>query len=86
NTSPNRRLESAHKASTEPGAVHMEGCALVGAAGLILATIKAQWSDTTVEALRQERQERLGAGKPVPRISLLTGLGTAPKLTPLTNT
>ncbi|MEV7863728.1 hypothetical protein AB0O86_34290 [Streptomyces hirsutus] len=63
----------------------MEGCALVGAAGLILATTRAQWADTTVEALRQERQGRLGAGKPVPWISLLTGLGTAPKLTPLTS-
>ncbi|MFJ3644473.1 hypothetical protein [Streptomyces murinus] len=63
----------------------MEGCALVGASGLILATAKTQWADTTIEALTQERRGRLSAGKAVPRICLLTGLGTAPQLTPLTN-
>ncbi|MEW2531116.1 hypothetical protein [Streptomyces sp. NPDC047071] len=64
----------------------MEGCALVGAAGLILATAKSQWSQGTVETLSSERQGRLRAGKPAPQISLLTDLGTTPKLTALPKT
>ncbi|WP_031103720.1 hypothetical protein [Streptomyces sp. NRRL S-146] len=62
----------------------MEGCALVGAAGLILATTKAEWSDTTVEALKFEIAGRRKAGKAVPKVSLLTGLGTSPHLARLT--
>ncbi|MGW7569092.1 hypothetical protein ACWGJV_22785 [Streptomyces tendae] len=62
----------------------MEGCALVGAAGLILATTKAEWSATTVEALECESAGRRKAGKPVPKVSLLTGLGTSPQLAQLT--
>ncbi|MFD5815608.1 hypothetical protein [Streptomyces sp. NPDC127038] len=77
-TSPGRRRGEAGKL--------MEGCALVGASGLILATTKTQWAQTTIEALKQERQGRLRAGKVVPRISLLTGLGTSPKLVPLGST
>ncbi|MFH8350256.1 hypothetical protein [Streptomyces sp. NPDC018045] len=63
----------------------MEGCAAVGASGLIMATAKTQWADTTIEALTEERRGRLRAGKAVPRISLLTGLGASPKLSPLTS-
>ncbi|KOV57567.1 hypothetical protein ADK64_38380 [Streptomyces sp. MMG1121] len=58
----------------------MEGCTLVGAAGLILATAKAQWSATTVEALKSEIAGRQGVGKTVPKVSLLTGLGASPQL------
>ncbi|WP_333761269.1 hypothetical protein [Streptomyces sp. IBSBF 2390] len=61
----------------------IEGCAVVGAAGLILATAKEQWSDTTIEAVSAETQGRLRAEKPVPKIILLTGLGTSPQLTRL---
>jgi hypothetical protein len=64
----------------------MEGCVLVGASGLILATAKTQWAQTTIEALVEERQGRLHAGKAVPTVSLLTGLGTSPKLSPLAGT
>ncbi|MFI9749724.1 hypothetical protein [Streptomyces collinus] len=63
----------------------MEGCALVGAAGLILATTKAEWSPTTVEALKCEIAERRKAEKTVPKVSLLTGLGTSPQLAQLTS-
>ncbi|MFJ2751198.1 hypothetical protein [Streptomyces sp. NPDC087297] len=81
----NDTLGDSPKARRREASKLMEGCALVGAAGLILATAKTQWSDTTVEAIRFEIGGRRGAGKPVPRISLLTGLGLSPQLTQLTN-
>ncbi|MFF1676124.1 hypothetical protein ACFVYG_08835 [Streptomyces sp. NPDC058256] len=61
----------------------MEGCAALGATGLVLATANAQWAPTTIEALKEELRGRQGAGRPAPKISLLCGLGTAPQLTRL---
>ncbi|MEU3374642.1 hypothetical protein ABZ734_29915, partial [Streptomyces sp. NPDC006660] len=62
----------------------LRGCALTRAVGLVLATAQEQWTETTVEAVKAAAAGRRKANKPVPRISLLTGLGTSPKLAPLT--
>ncbi|MEU4890498.1 MULTISPECIES: hypothetical protein [Streptomyces] len=61
----------------------LQGCTLTGAAGLVLATAQKQWAEKTVEAVKSEILGRRKVRKHVPKVSLLTGLGTSPKLAPL---
>ncbi|WP_435192100.1 hypothetical protein [Streptomyces sp. bgisy126] len=62
----------------------LEGCAVTGASHLILATSKERWAETTLDALREEVAGRRKVAKATPEVRLLTGLGTSPKLSPLT--
>ncbi|MEW2127903.1 hypothetical protein AB0891_29740 [Streptomyces sp. NPDC007259] len=81
----NDSLGNTHRKRKEEAAKLLQGCALTGASGLILATTQQQWAKTTLEAVMAEISGRSTAGKPVPKVSLLNGLGTAsPKLIPLT--
>ncbi|MFF2404430.1 IS3 family transposase [Streptomyces goshikiensis] len=61
----------------------IEGCVALGAGGLVLATSKLRWSDTTVQVLQHEVQGRRVASRVTPKIVLLTGLGIRPDLTVL---
>lgn len=79
----NDSLANTHRKRKDEAAKLLQGCALAGAAGLVLATVQEQWAQTTVDAVKDEVLGRREAGKPVPKVSLLTGLGTSPKLTPL---
>ena len=76
----NDSLGDSPKARRREAGKLVEGCVLVGAAGLILATTRTEWSDTTTDALKSEIVGRRKVGKAVPKISLLTGLGTSPRL------
>ena len=76
----NDSLGDSPKARRREAGKLVEGCVLVGAAGLILATTRTEWSDTTIDALKAEIVGRRKVGKAVPKISLLTGLGTSPHL------
>ncbi|MEV7317345.1 hypothetical protein AB0N56_30865 [Streptomyces microflavus] len=58
----------------------IEGCIAVRADGLILATAQSAWAEVTVGALREEIRGCRSAGRAVPRIRLLTGLRSRPKL------
>jgi hypothetical protein len=53
----------------------IEGCLAVSASGLVLATTRAAWAETTLQALREEFAGRRKVGKPVPEIRLLSGAG-----------
>ncbi|POX56457.1 hypothetical protein C3489_05255 [Streptomyces sp. Ru71] len=75
--------DSAKQRRREAGKL-IEGCTLVGAVGLVLATAQAQWSVTTLEAIKSEIAGRRRAEKPVPKISLISGLGGAPQIAQLT--
>ncbi|MCX3063725.1 hypothetical protein [Streptomyces beihaiensis] len=75
--------DSAKQRRREAGKL-IEGCTLVGAVGLVLATAQAQWSVTTLEAIKSEIAGRRRAEKPVPKISLISGLGDAPQIAQLT--
>ncbi|MBT1186059.1 hypothetical protein HET69_19135 [Streptomyces sp. CJ_13] len=61
----------------------IEGCVALGAGGLVLATSKPRWSDTTLQVLQHEVQGRRVASRVTPKIVLLTGLGIRPDLTVL---
>ncbi|WP_158717533.1 hypothetical protein [Streptomyces sp. NRRL WC-3744] len=76
--------DSAKQRRREAGKL-IEGCTLVGAVGLVLATTQAQWSVTTLEAIKSEIAGRRRVEKPVPKISLISGLGGAPQIAQLTS-
>ncbi|MGP3683179.1 hypothetical protein ACTVZO_00335 [Streptomyces sp. IBSNAI002] len=61
----------------------IEGCVALEADGLVLATSKPGWSDTTGQVLKHEVQGRRVASRVTPKIVLLAGLGTSPHLTVL---
>uniref|UniRef100_UPI002F90FF1A hypothetical protein n=1 Tax=Kitasatospora indigofera TaxID=67307 RepID=UPI002F90FF1A len=61
----------------------IEGCIAVGASGLVLATAQPAWAAVTVDALREQAASCRNAGRPVPRIQLLTDLRGKPKLSQL---
>ena len=54
----------------------LKGVECLGASGLVLATQQPTWNLTTVQAVQTELDERLTAGKLVPVVLQLTGLGT----------
>ncbi|NUW02348.1 hypothetical protein G6W50_21930 [Streptomyces sp. CAI 127] len=73
-------LAESPRARKREAAKLIDGCLAVRADGLILATAQPAWADVTVDALREEVRGRRIAGRTVPRIRLLTGLRSQPKL------
>ncbi|WP_327207225.1 hypothetical protein OG336_00100 [[Kitasatospora] papulosa] len=73
-------LAESPRARKREAAKLIDGCVAAGAGGLILATAQSAWADVTIDALREETLGRRSAGRPVPRIQLLTGLRSRPEL------
>ncbi|MFJ9802844.1 hypothetical protein [Streptomyces wuyuanensis] len=79
-------LGATHREIKREACKLIDGCEAVGAVGLVLATAKGAWSTATVEVLDQELRGRHSRGKKVPRVQLLTGLGSSPAMTPVVPT